>query len=242
MPAWVHDRAAHIRSKNSDMSESLSWALANQQAHKLGKTPKDYGTAEGKATAKAKYQLPRSEYRKTADRVKKANAALGYTPGAATPIQPAPPVPSPSMRLGQANPMTAAQAQPKLPPPVQITPAQTGPMPTATSGPATMPKTASAVRYQAFFDELCNIELEKEAWDTRLLHPRFAGQRATGALKAVRNVAKKVGFKEAPYVKKSAPGAGASAADIEQRGTNLARHRMNIGASVDPSWAAKVKA
>lgn len=66
MPQWIHDRAAHIRAKNPEMEESTSWALATQQAHKLGKTPKGYGTPEGRKAAKAKYALPRKEYKKTA--------------------------------------------------------------------------------------------------------------------------------------------------------------------------------
>lgn len=202
MPAWLHERARHLQSKNSDMPTGQAFAIATQQSHKLNKTPKNYGTSEGRAVAKAKYQLPRRAYRKTAGRVKKANVALGLGPGASAQVQPPLPVPAPSVQLGQANPLTAAQAPPKMPPPIGIAPAQTGPMPTAASGPATLPKTSSATRYQAFFDELHSIT--KEAWDTRLLHPRFAGQRATGLLKAVRGAAKKVGFKETPFVAPSA--------------------------------------
>jgi len=67
MPAWIDQRAKHIREKNPDMDESTSWAIATQQAHKLGKTPKNYGTAEGKREAKVKYDKPRKEYRKTAE-------------------------------------------------------------------------------------------------------------------------------------------------------------------------------
>lgn len=66
MPAWIHDRADHIRSKNPDMSKSESFAIATQQAHKLGKTPKGYGTSAGKKKAKMKYDKPKKEYRKTA--------------------------------------------------------------------------------------------------------------------------------------------------------------------------------
>jgi hypothetical protein len=67
MPQWIHDRAKHIRAKNPDMPESQSWAIATQQAHATGKSPKGYGTAEGKREAKQKYDEPKSEYKKTAD-------------------------------------------------------------------------------------------------------------------------------------------------------------------------------
>jgi len=63
---WVYERAKKIRSKNPDMEESTSFAIATQQAHKLGKSPKKFRTAEGVRAAKAKYSLPRGEYQKTA--------------------------------------------------------------------------------------------------------------------------------------------------------------------------------
>jgi hypothetical protein len=67
MPAWIHDRAKHIWAKNPGMDESTSFAIATQQAHSLGKTPKGYGTAQGKREAKAKYDAPTSEYKKMAE-------------------------------------------------------------------------------------------------------------------------------------------------------------------------------
>jgi hypothetical protein len=67
MPQWIHDRADHIRAKNPGMSESQSFAIATQQSHAAGKTPKGYGTAEGKREAKKKYDEPKSAYKKTAD-------------------------------------------------------------------------------------------------------------------------------------------------------------------------------
>lgn len=72
MPKWIHDRADHIRAKNPDMSESEAWAIATQQSHALGKSPKGYGTLGGRATAKAKFNTPK-------DDVKSAN------PGQLTP-------------------------------------------------------------------------------------------------------------------------------------------------------------
>jgi len=58
MPAWMHDRADHILSKNPSMPKSEAFAIATQQMHSLGKTPKGYGTESGKATAKAKFKTP----------------------------------------------------------------------------------------------------------------------------------------------------------------------------------------
>lgn len=55
MPAFIHDRAEHILAKNPDMDKSKAFAIATQQSHALGKSPKGYGTTEGKSTAKKKY-------------------------------------------------------------------------------------------------------------------------------------------------------------------------------------------
>lgn len=71
MPAWIHERAKHIRAKNPDMKESTSFAIATQQSHALGKSPKSYGTAEGRATAKEKYKTPGDD-KKTAAMTKMA--------------------------------------------------------------------------------------------------------------------------------------------------------------------------
>lgn len=66
MPAWIEKRKDRILKKNPDMDESAAWAIATQQAHKLGKTPKGYGTGEGEQKAKKKYRKSKKEYRKTA--------------------------------------------------------------------------------------------------------------------------------------------------------------------------------
>ncbi len=66
MPAFIHDRARHIQAKNPEMPESQAFAIATQQSHALGKTPKSYGTAEGRREAKAKYDTPKDD-KKTAD-------------------------------------------------------------------------------------------------------------------------------------------------------------------------------
>lgn len=49
------------------MEDSAAFAIATQQSHKLKKSPKGYGTAEGRRTAKAKYTKPRKSYRIGAD-------------------------------------------------------------------------------------------------------------------------------------------------------------------------------
>lgn len=66
MPEWIHKREEHIRAKNPGMPESEAWAIATQQAHATGKSPKGYGTAKGRHEAKAKYDTP-SDDKKTAD-------------------------------------------------------------------------------------------------------------------------------------------------------------------------------
>lgn len=65
MPAWIHDRANHIQAKNPSMPKSEAFAIATQQSHALGKSPKGYGTAQGRETAKAKYKTPEDD-KKTA--------------------------------------------------------------------------------------------------------------------------------------------------------------------------------
>lgn len=66
MPQWIHDRARHIQAKNPGMNESTAFAIATQQAHATGKSPKGYGTSEGRKRAKTKYTTPRDDM-KTAD-------------------------------------------------------------------------------------------------------------------------------------------------------------------------------
>ena len=68
MPKWIHDRADHIRAKNPGMPKSQSFAIATQQAYAAGKAPKkNFGTPEGKKTARRKYDEPKSSYKKSAD-------------------------------------------------------------------------------------------------------------------------------------------------------------------------------
>lgn len=67
MPAWIHERAKHILAKNPKMDKSQAFAIATQQSHAKGNTPKGYGTSEGKVVAKAKYDKPKKEYKATAN-------------------------------------------------------------------------------------------------------------------------------------------------------------------------------
>ena len=75
LPKWIHDRADHIRSKNSGMPKSQSFAIATQQAYAAGKAPKWYGTSEGRSGARKKYDSPKSDYKKTAKPSSKSKAA-----------------------------------------------------------------------------------------------------------------------------------------------------------------------
>jgi hypothetical protein len=90
MPAWIHDRAKHIRSKNPEMSESESFAIATQQAHATGHTPKGFGTSQGKKVAKGKYDEPKAEYVQTADpssKTKKSSISLVSVQGFARELE-----------------------------------------------------------------------------------------------------------------------------------------------------------
>lgn len=59
------------------MPESESWAIATQQSHAVGKSPKGYGTAEGRQKAKEKYDTPGDD-KKTADPKTKEASLIGY--------------------------------------------------------------------------------------------------------------------------------------------------------------------
>lgn len=84
MPAWIHDRVERLKERNPSMPESMAWGVATQQAHALGKSPKSYGTAEGRAVAKAKYKTPGDD-QKTAELEAFADelAKLSFSPGGA---------------------------------------------------------------------------------------------------------------------------------------------------------------
>lgn len=61
MPAWIHNRADRILRKNPNMDESEAFAIATQQAHAVGKSPKGYGTSEGRAEAHRRYRTPQDD-------------------------------------------------------------------------------------------------------------------------------------------------------------------------------------
>lgn len=64
---WIHNRAHRIMEESPDIDKSVAYATATQQAHKVGKSPKGFRTAEGVREAKKKYELPKKEYQKTAN-------------------------------------------------------------------------------------------------------------------------------------------------------------------------------
>lgn len=78
MPEWIHNRAEHIRKKNPEMPESEAFAIATQQSHALGKSPKDYGTAEGRSTAKKKYDTPKDDVKTADPKTKEASPVLMF--------------------------------------------------------------------------------------------------------------------------------------------------------------------
>lgn len=61
MPEWLHERARHLLAKNPDMPKSEAFAIATQQSHAGGHSPKGYGTAEGKRVARAKFDTPKDD-------------------------------------------------------------------------------------------------------------------------------------------------------------------------------------
>lgn len=65
MPEWMHNRAEHILAKNPSMPKSEAFAIATQQMHAGDHGPKGYGTAEGKRTAKAKFNTPKDDVQKS---------------------------------------------------------------------------------------------------------------------------------------------------------------------------------
>jgi hypothetical protein len=75
---WIHDRAHGLmdeRKKGSlterygdKKGKSIAYAIATQQAHKVGKSPKGFRTTEGVREAKQKFDKPKKEYQKTAAR------------------------------------------------------------------------------------------------------------------------------------------------------------------------------
>lgn len=67
MPQWIHQRAEHLLAKNPSMDKSTAFASATQQSHAKGKSPKGYGTKQGRREARAKYNQPKRKYEGTAN-------------------------------------------------------------------------------------------------------------------------------------------------------------------------------
>lgn len=67
MPQWIHSRAKHLLARNPDMEKSTAFAIATNQAHKLGKTSKGFGTRQAKSRAKDIYDKPKKEYEQKAN-------------------------------------------------------------------------------------------------------------------------------------------------------------------------------
>ena len=61
MPRWLHSRAEHILAKNPSMPKGEAFAIATQESHALGKSPKGYGTVEGRREAKSKFTTPKDD-------------------------------------------------------------------------------------------------------------------------------------------------------------------------------------
>lgn len=61
MPQWIHSRAEHLLARNPSMPKGEAFAIATQQSHAGGHTPKGYGTAQGKREAKAKFDTPKND-------------------------------------------------------------------------------------------------------------------------------------------------------------------------------------
>lgn len=61
------------------MPEGESWAIATQQAHATGHSPKGYGTAEGKHKAKEKYDTPGDDEQQAAPKSKTAGVTVPFS-------------------------------------------------------------------------------------------------------------------------------------------------------------------
>lgn len=81
MPQWIHDRAQHIKGKNPSMPESEAWAIATQQSHATGHSPKGYGTSEGRHEAHEKYPTPGDDEQKANPKSKTAGLSSALVGG-----------------------------------------------------------------------------------------------------------------------------------------------------------------
>ena len=253
------------------MSESQSWAIATQQAHKLGKTPKGYGTREGKLEAKAKFDKPKSEYRKTAESKDVRMLSPDYTERVGKMQQKvAPHIVGGAMGIPLAAVGAAAGDLARGVGSTSKLPVAAGALLGAGAGyglgrlawhrqaggrdfgkgerraalrvireakkqgynPVLVDKRSEAefdkikeilrkkasverIKIAAFTDEL--EELMKEAWNLKALES--TALRGGKVREALQRVAGKVGWKEAPYVKKFGPGGSRVATKALERGT-----------------------
>jgi hypothetical protein len=78
MPKWIHDRASLLMAKNPSMPEGEAWAIATQQAHATGHSPKGYGTSNGKEVANEKYTTPEDDEQKAAPKSKTAGIVFPF--------------------------------------------------------------------------------------------------------------------------------------------------------------------
>ncbi len=114
MPAWIHERADHIRRKNPSMPKSEAFAIATQQSYAAGKAPKKYGTTAGRQEAKKKYDEPKSEYTKTPSpsHKTKTSARLALWKGLGDELEKI--ATSPTRAAGPANVIKMKPPSPKL--------------------------------------------------------------------------------------------------------------------------------
>jgi hypothetical protein len=70
-----------------EKGKSVAYAIAVQQAHKTGKSPKGFRTPKGVREAKKKYDRPKGDYRKTAEDMTKVNRIFGILKQASIPGQ-----------------------------------------------------------------------------------------------------------------------------------------------------------
>lgn len=69
MPEWIHARAEHLLEKNPSMPKGQAFAIATQQSHALGKSPKGYGTPAGRRAARQKYDTPEDDQKTAQDKL-----------------------------------------------------------------------------------------------------------------------------------------------------------------------------
>lgn len=122
---WIHDRAHRIMAESdvesrygAEKGKSVAYALATQQAHATGKSPKKFRTAAGVREAKAKHDEPKN-MRKTAGEM-----LLD--------------------RLSQSSGMMSEPAPPESPPPGTIETEYEAPTDGEPMTPGIMDKTGSA--------------------------------------------------------------------------------------------------